>query len=432
MTAISLPSNAQENQIQIQNGKRSIPNQPIIPFIEGDGCGADIWRATRHVLDTAVSKAYGAQRQISWLEVYAGEKALSKCNTWLPEETLHAFRTYTIGIKGPLATPVGEGIRSLNVALRQTLDLYVCLRPVRWFPALPSPTKNPEKVNMVIFRENTEDLYTGIEFASDSPEATAFKEILKSHFPQQYEKIRFPHSSGIGIKPISKEGSQRLVKAAIQWALENQRRSVTLVHKGNIMKYTEGAFRNWGYEIARQNFADQIYTQLQYEETKKRRGEAAATSEMKAAQASGKLIIKDIIADAAFERALTYPQDFDVLATTNLNGDYLSDALAAQVGGLGIAPGANINFETGAAIFEATHGTAPDIANQDKANPCSLILSGEMMLRYMGWNEAADLIIKGIEGALYNRTVTFDLYRLMENATLLTTSQFGNAIVENM
>ncbi|NOZ29649.1 MAG: NADP-dependent isocitrate dehydrogenase [Chloroflexi bacterium] len=427
---IQVPTEGEK--VTIQNGKLHVPDHPIIPFIEGDGTGRDIWRAANRVLDAAVEKAYGGRRKIHWMEVYAGEKAFNKFGTWLPDETIAAFKEFLIGIKGPLTTPIGGGIRSLNVALRKALDLYVCQRPVRWFPGVPSPVKHPEYVDMVVFRENTEDIYAGIEFEYGTEENQRFLALLKEHFPEEYAKIRFPETSGIGIKPVSKEGSQRLVRAAIRWALENNRRSVTLVHKGNIMKFTEGAFRNWGYEVAEEEFGDQVYTWAQWERTKAEKGEEAANAEQDAALKAGKLLIKDVIADIVFQQTITRAREFDVLATMNLNGDYLSDALAAQVGGIGIAPGGNINYTTGHAIFEATHGTAPKYADQDKVNPGSVILSGEMMFRYMGWHEAADLIIKGISGAIAAKTVTYDFHRLMEGATLLKCSEFGDAIIQHM
>jgi isocitrate dehydrogenase len=409
-----------------------VPNRPIIPFIEGDGSGPDLWRAARRVIDAVVQSAYGDERSITWYEIFAGDQARRLYDTALPAETLAAFKKFKVGIKGPLATPVGEGARSLNVALRQELDLFVCLRPVRWLPGTPSPVCHPERVDMVVFRENTEDLYAGIEFAAGTEENERFITLLHEQFPQAYARIRFPHTSGIGIKPISKEGSTRLVRAAIRYALQNQRRSVTLVHKGNIMKYTEGAFRKWGYELAQTEFADQVFTWPEWETIKKQSGEAAANAALTAARAEGKLLVKDIIADAAFETALTRPEDLDVLATPNLNGDYLSDALSAQVGGLGIAPGGNINFETGAAIFEATHGTAPLLAGQDKANPCSLLLSAGMMLRYLGWTEAANRLDKSIQTTIRHKTVTFDLAHLMEGATALSTTAFADALIRNL
>jgi isocitrate dehydrogenase len=418
--------------ITSSNGRLRVPSFPILPFIEGDGSGPDIWRAAKRVIDAAVKAAFGDARALAWMEVYAGGKAQQLFNTSLPQETLDAFKQYKVGIKGPLATPVGEGARSLNVTLRQELDLYVCQRPVRWLPGTPSPVRQPELVDMVVFRENTEDLYAGIEFEAGTEENERFLNIFQIQFPEQYKRIRFPATSGIGIKPISKEGTTRLVRAAIRFALENQRKSVTLVHKGNIMKYTEGAFRKWGYELAQSEFADQTYTWLQWETAKKRSGEAAANAEMAAARAAGKLLVKDIIADAAFETALTRPTDLDVLATPNLNGDYLSDALSAQVGGLGIAPGANINYDTGCAIFEATHGTAPLLAGLDKANPCSLLLSAGMMLHYIGWHEAANIMDKAIQTTIRHKTVTFDLAHLMEDGVELSTSAFADAVISHL
>jgi len=419
-------------KITIDNDKLIIPDHPIVPFIEGDGIGPDIWRAAKRVMEAAVQKAYQGKRAIVWVEVYAGEKAFNLYNTWLPEDTVRKFKEYLVGIKGPLTTPIGEGIRSLNVALRKELDLYACVRPVRWFKGTPSPIKHPELVDMVVFRENTEDLYTGIEFEYGSVEVELFKALFKENFPKEFAKIRFPNTMSIGFKPISKEGTSRLVRSSIRYALKNGRKSVTFVHKGNIMKFTEGRFRSWGYEIAEAEFGDHVYTWLQWERTKEVKGEDAANEEQKAALAEGKLLIKDVIADIVFQQTITRPTNFDVLATMNLNGDYLSDALAAQVGGIGIAPGANINYESGAAIFEATHGTAPIHANLDKANPCSVLLSGEMMLRYMGWTEAADLVIKGVEGAIQAKTVTYDFHRLMDGATLLSTTQFGDAMIHHM
>ncbi len=416
----------------MQNGHLVVPDHPVIPFVEGDGSGPDIWHAAKRVFDAAIRRAYGDQRKIDWLEVLAGAKAFRATNNWLPDETLSALRKYIVGIKGPLTTPVGGGIRSLNVALRKELDLYVCQRPVRWFPGVPSSVRDPEWVDMVIFRENTEDVYTGIEFEQGTSQNDLLLEFIKTQFPGEYERIRFPETVALGIKPISKEGSQRLVRAAIQWALEHHRRSVTIVHKGNIMKFTEGAFRRWGYEVAENEFGDRVYTSLQWQRTAKEKGEAAAEEEEKIARLDGKLMVKDVIADAAFETAINHPTEFDVLATPNLNGDYLADALAAQVGGIGIAPGGNINYLTGAAIFEATHGTAPRLADLDKANPSSVILSGEMMFRYLGWDDAADRVIKGVEGAIRARTVTYDFYQMMRDATLLKTSEFGDAVIRNM
>ncbi|MGB9639972.1 MAG: NADP-dependent isocitrate dehydrogenase, partial [Anaerolineales bacterium] len=419
-------------KIVMRGNRLAVPDHPIVPFVEGDGTGRDIWRASQLVFDAAVEKAYGGKRKIMWVEVLAGEKAYNQLGTWLPDETVQAFRDYLVGIKGPLTTPIGGGFRSLNVALRKALDLYVCLRPVRYFNGVPSPVKRPQDVDMVIFRENTEDIYTGIEFEYGTEENRKFKQLLKENFPQEYAKMRFPETAGIGLKPVSKEGTTRLVRAAIQYALENRRRNVTLVHKGNIMKYTEGAFRNWGYEVAEAEFGGRVYTWAQWERTKAAQGEEAANAEQEAALQEGKLLIKDVIADIVFQQTITRAREFDVLATMNLNGDYLSDALAAQVGGIGIAPGGNINYETGHAVFEATHGTAPKYADKDMVNPGSVILSGEMMLRYMGWKEAADLIIKGMEGAIAAKTVTYDFHRLMEGATLLKCSEFGEAIVKHM
>ena len=419
-------------RIQMAGGKLVVPANPIIPFIMGDGIGPDIWRATEAVLDAAVAKAYHGNRKMFWKEVLAGEKAFKQVGNWLPEETLSDFRKYLVGIKGPLTTPIGGGFRSLNVALRKELDLYVCLRPVRYFTGVPSPVKHPEQVDMVIFRENTEDIYTGIEFEMGTEGNTTFKRLLKENFPKEYAKIRFPDSAGIGIKPVSKEGTFRLVRAAFDYALTNKRRNVTLVHKGNIMKYTEGAFRNWGYELAESEYSGRVYTWAQWERTKEAQGEDAANREQDAALKAGLLLVKDVIADIVFQQTILRPKEFDVLATMNLNGDYLSDALAAQVGGIGIAPGGNINYDTGHAVFEATHGTAPKYADKDMVNPGSVILSGEMMLRYMGWNEAADLVIMGMEGAIGAKTVTYDFVRQMEGAKLLKCSEFGQAIIQKM
>ncbi len=419
-------------KITIQNGTLRVPDDPIIPFIEGDGTGPDIWRASVRVFDAAVEKAYGGRRRIEWMEVYAGEKAFKKFSTWLPDETVEAFREFLVGIKGPLTTPIGGGIRSLNVALRQLLDLYVCLRPVRWFKGVPSPVRHPEKVDMVIFRENTEDIYAGIEFEQASEDVKKVLAFLRESFPQMYKRVRFPETSSIGLKPVSREGSERLIRAAIQYALANKRRSVTFVHKGNIMKFTEGAFRNWGYALAEREFGDRVYTWDQWEGAKAKKGEAAADAEQKAELAAGRLLVKDAIADITLQQVLTRPEEFDVIATLNLNGDYLSDALAAQIGGIGIAPGGNINYVTGHAVFEATHGTAPKYANLDKVNPGSVVLSGEMMLRYMGWAEAADLIVKGMNGAIGGKTVTYDFARLMEGAKEVKCSEFGDAVIARM
>ena len=423
---------ASGEKITIQNGKLNVPVHPILPFVEGDGTGRDIWRASVRVFDAAVEKAYGGKRKVAWMEVYAGEKAFEQFGSWLPDETVEGFKEFLVGIKGPLTTPIGGGIRSLNVALRKALDLYVCQRPVCYFAGVPSPVKHPEYVDMVIFRENTEDIYTGIEFEYGTEANQKFKALLKEAFPAEYGKMRFPETSAIGIKPVSKEGTFRLVRAAIQWALDNHRKSVTLVHKGNIMKFTEGAFRNWGYEVAEAEFGERIYTWAQWERTKEKNGEEAANAEQDAALKAGKLLIKDVIADIVFQQTITRAREFDVLATMNLNGDYLSDALAAQVGGIGIAPGGNINYVTGHAVFEATHGTAPKYADKDVVNPGSVILSGEMMFRYLGWGEAADLIVKGIEGAITARTVTYDFHRLMEDATKLKCSEFGDAVIKHM
>jgi len=419
-------------RIGVQNGKLQVPNHPVVPFVEGDGTGRDIWRASVRVMDAAVEKAYRGKRKIHWMEVFAGEKAYNNFGSWLPDETVQAFQEFLVGIKGPLTTPIGGGIRSLNVALRKALDLYVCQRPVTYFAGVPSPVKHPEYVDMVVFRENTEDIYTGIEFELGSQDNRRFKELLKEQFPKEFTKMRFPETSGIGIKPVSQEGTARLVRAAIRWALEYKRRSVTLVHKGNIMKFTEGAFRNWGYEVAEQEFGDQVYTWSEWERARSEKGEDQANAEQDAALKAGKLLVKDVIADIVFQQTITRAREFDVLATMNLNGDYLSDALAAQVGGIGIAPGGNINYTTGHAVFEATHGTAPKYADKDMVNPGSVILSGEMMFRYMGWHEAADLIIKGMDGAIAAKTVTYDFHRLMDNATLLKTSEFGDAVIQQM
>jgi isocitrate dehydrogenase len=423
---------AQGAKITIRDGKLTVPDNPIIPFIEGDGTGPDIWRASVRVLDAAVQKAYGGKRKIHWMEVYAGEKSHKLLNSWLPDETVTACRDYLVSIKGPLTTPVGGGIRSLNVALRQLLDLYVCLRPVRWFKGVPSPVKHPEKVDMVIFRENTEDIYAGIEFEAGTEENKKFLDMFKQSFPKLYAKIRFPDSSGIGIKPVSKEGSERLIRSAIEYAVKNKRKSLTLVHKGNIQKFTEGAFRNWGYQLAEREFSTQTYTWEQWERTKAAKGEKDANSEMDAARKAGLVIVKDAIADIALQQVLTRSDEFDVIATLNLNGDYISDALAAQVGGIGIAPGGNINYKTGHAVFEATHGTAPKYANLDKVNPGSVILSGEMMLRYMGWLEAADAIISAMDKTIAEKIVTYDFARLMEGAKEVSTTAFGDALIRNL
>jgi len=431
-TAPQITAPADGAKMSIKNGRLVVPDNPIVPFIEGDGTGPDIWRASVRVMDAAVQKAYGGRRKIHWMEVYAGEKSNRLLHTWLPDETVTACRDYLVSIKGPLTTPIGGGIRSLNVALRQLLDLYVCLRPVRWYKGVPSPVKNPQKVDMVIFRENTEDIYVGIEFESGTDENKKFLDLFKQSFPKAYAKIRFPASSGIGIKPVSKEGSERLIRSAIEYAIANKRKSVTLVHKGNIQKFTEGAFRNWGYQLAEREFAAQTYSWEQWERTKAAKGEKEANAEMQTAKDGGRVLIKDAIADITLQQVLTRPDEFDVIATTNLNGDYISDALAAQVGGIGIAPGGNINYLTGHAIFEATHGTAPKYANLDKVNPGSVILSGEMMFRYMGWLEAADAIISAMDRTIGQKTVTYDFARQMEGATEVSTSAFGDALIRNL
>jgi isocitrate dehydrogenase len=455
------------DKISIQNGELQVPDRPIVPFIEGDGTGPDIWRASQRVFDAAVEKAYGGKRRISWFEVYAGEKSFNKLESWLPDDTVQAFREYLVGIKGPLTTPIGGGIRSLNVALRQLLDLYVCLRPVRYFEGVPSPVRNPQSVDMVIFRENTEDIYAGIEFLEGDEGTARFLAMFKDAFPERYKKIRFPGSSGIGIKPISREGTDRLVRAAIQFALRQERKSVTMVHKGNIMKFTEGAFKSWGYELAAREFRAETVSEreswilankesnsdISTEENARRiepgyemmtpDQQASVRSEVEQVLRSiwkthggGKwkkmLMVKDTIADITLQQVLTRASEFDVIATMNLNGDYLSDALAAQVGGIGIAPGGNINYDTGHAIFEATHGTAPKYANQDKVNPGSVILSGEMMLRHLGWDEAAQKILDGMNKAIAAKRVTYDFERQMDGATLLKCSEFADEIIRNM
>jgi len=451
-------------RIRSANGRLEVPDHPVIPFIEGDGTGPDIWRASQRVFDAGVQKAYGGKRRIAWMEVLAGEKAFNRTASWLPDETVRAFQDYTVGIKGPLTTPVGGGIRSLNVALRQLLDLYVCLRPVRYFDGVPSPVRHPELVDMVIFRENTEDIYAGIEWAAGTPEARKLVAFLQNDMG--VKQIRFPDTSAIGIKPVSAEGSERLVRAAIEYALRHKRRSVTLVHKGNIMKFTEGAFRDWGYALATREFRQQViaereswilgnqeakpdisvetnaraidpgYDVMTPDQQAKVRADVEAALRLWETHGKGqwkhKLLIRDPIADITLQQVLTRPREFDVIATLNLNGDYLSDALAAQVGGIGIAPGGNINYVSGHAIFEATHGTAPKYANLDQVNPGSVILSGEMMFRHLGWNEVADLIIRGTEGAIAAKTVTYDFHRLMEGARLLKCSGFGQAIIDHM
>lgn len=463
-TQFKIPAGGEK--ITIKSGKLQVPDNPIIPFVEGDGTGRDIWRASVRVFDAAVLKAYGGKRKVHWVEVFAGEKAFRQFKTWLPDETVEAFKEFFVGIKGPLTTPIGGGIRSLNVALRKALDLYVCQRPVRYFNGVPSPVKHPEYVDMVIFRENTEDIYTGIEFQCGTEDNLKFKKLFKEAFPKEYAKMRFPETAGIGIKPVSCEGTERLVSAAIKWSLENKRKSVNFVHKGNIMKFTEGAFKDWGYAVAKRVFRSEIVTEretwilgnkekdpaLSVEDNAKAidpgyemmapEKQAEIRAEVETALVlwpthgegkwKSKLLIKDTIADIVFQQTITRAREFDVLATPNLNGDYISDALAAQVGGMGIAPGANINYLTGHAIFEATHGTAPKYANLDKVNPGSVILSGEMMFRYLGWKEVADLIVKGMEGAVAAKTVTYDLARLMEGATEIKCSEFGDAIINHM
>ena len=421
---------AEGQKITLQNGKLNVPNNPIIPFIEGDGIGVDVTPAMLKVVDAAVEKAYKGERKISWMEVYTGEKSTHVYgqDVWLPAETLDLIRDYRVAIKGPLTTPVGGGIRSLNVALRQTLDLYVCLRPVRWYKGVVSPVKEPQKVNMCVFRENTEDIYAGIEWEAGTPEAEKFYRFL--HDEMGVTKVRFPETSSFGVKPVSVEGTERLVRAAIEFALANRLPSVTLVHKGNIMKFTEGGFKLWGYALAEREFPDKTFTWPQYEKIKKEKGEDAAATALLDAEAAGKVVIKDVIADAFLQNTLLVPEEYSVIATLNLNGDYVSDQLAAMVGGIGIAPGANIG--DGVALFEATHGTAPKYAGQDKVNPGSIILSAEMMLRHMEWFEAADLIVKGMEGAINAKTVTYDFERLMEGAKLLKCSEFGDAIIANM
>ena len=441
-------------KITITNGKLNVPANPIIPFIRGDGTGPDIWAASVRVMDAAVEQAYAGQRKIAWMEVFAGETAFKQFNNWLPDDTVEAFREFLVGIKGPLTTPVGGGIRSLNVALRQMLDLYVCLRPVQYFTGVPSPVKRPELVAMTIFRENTEDIYAGIEFAAGSPEAAKVLAFLEQEFPKDFKKIRFgtqqagidymklaapdhsPKSAevcvGVGIKPVSAMGTIRLMKAAVDYALRFKRKSVTIVHKGNIMKFTEGAFRDWAYNASERIYGDKVYTWSKWERTKKEKGEEAANAEQKAALAGGAILIKDAIADIALQQVLTRPTDFDVIATLNLNGDYLSDALAAQVGGIGIAPGGNINYVTGHAIFEATHGTAPKYAGKDQVNPGSVVLSGEMMLRHLGWTEAANLILKGLNGAIASKRVTYDFARQMDGATEIKCSAFGDNMIAHM
>ena len=432
MSKINIPIAGEK--ITMTGRKLNVPDNPIIPFIEGDGIGPDIWASAVRVIDAAVEKAYGGSKKIHWMEVFAGEKSneVYGKDSWLPQDTLDYINEYLIAIKGPLTTPVGGGIRSINVALRQELDLYVCLRPVRWYDGVPSPVKDPSLINMAIFRENTEDIYAGIEFEAGSEDATRFLDLMKNHFNHRFGKIRFPKTVGIGIKPVSKEGTQRLVFDAIEYAIRLERKSVTLVHKGNIMKFTEGGFKNWGYEIAEHKFSDQTFTWAKYDQIMEKDGKDAANIAQDKAVSEGKVIVKDVIADAFLQQILTRPEEYDVIATMNLNGDYISDALAAQVGGIGISPGGNINYITGKAIFEATHGTAPKYAGLDKVNPGSVILSGEMMLRYIGWEDAADKIVKTMHTTISNKTVTYDFDRLMEGATLLKCSEFGDALIQNM
>ncbi len=418
------------SEITIRRGKLKVPNDPIIPFIEGDGTGADIWAAAVRVLDAAVEKAYAGKKKIIWKEVLAGEKAFNKTGNWLPDETLSVINQYKVAIKGPLTTPVGGGIRSLNVALRQQLDLYACVRPVRWFKGVPSPVKEPGLVDMVIYRENTEDIYAGIEYLAGTPEAAKVLDFLQNEMG--VTKIRFPKSSSFGIKPVSKEGTERLVRSALDYTIKYKRKSLTLVHKGNIMKFTEGKFKDWGYELAEKEYGDKVFTWAEYDRIKADKGEEAANKAQAAAVAAGKIIVKDVIADAFLQQILLRPAEYDVIATLNLNGDYVSDALAAQVGGIGIAPGANINYLTGHAIFEATHGTAPKYAGKDMVNPASVILSGVMMLEYMGWDKAAKLIVKGLERSIRKKRVTYDFERLMKGATKLKCSEFGTEIISNM
>jgi isocitrate dehydrogenase len=420
----------QGEKITVTNGVLNVPNNPVIPFIEGDGIGPDIWAAASKVLEAAVDKAYNGKKSIVWKEVLAGEKAFNQTGEWLPNETLEVIREYIIAIKGPLTTPIGGGIRSLNVALRQELDLFTCLRPVRYFQGVPSPVKRPEDTDMVIFRENTEDIYAGIEYAKGSEEVQKLINFLQNEMG--VNKIRFPETSGIGIKPVSEEGTKRLVRAAINYAINEGRKSVTLVHKGNIMKFTEGAFKNWGYELAEQEFGDKVFTWAEYDRIVESEGKDAANKAQADAESAGKIIVKDSIADIFLQQILTRPSEFDVVATMNLNGDYISDALAAQVGGIGIAPGANINYETGHAIFEATHGTAPKYAGLDKVNPSSVLLSGVLMLEHLGWNEAAKLVMDSVEKTIASKVVTYDFARLMEGATEVGCSAFGNALIENM
>ncbi|MGM8366273.1 NADP-dependent isocitrate dehydrogenase [Virgibacillus sp. W0181] len=417
-------------KITVDNGVLNVPDQPIIPFIEGDGTGPDIWASSRNVFDAAVEKAYKGKKKIEWKEVYAGEKAYNKTGEWLPNETLDQINEYKIAIKGPLTTPIGGGFRSLNVALRQELDLFTCLRPVRWFEGVPSPVKRPEQVDMAVFRENTEDIYAGIEWQAGTDDVKKVIDFLQNEMG--VKNIRFPETSGIGIKPVSEEGTKRIVRASIEYAINEGRKSVTLVHKGNIMKFTEGAFKNWGYEVAEEEYGDKVFTWAEYDRIVEKDGKEAANKAQDEAEKSGKIIVKDAIADISLQQILTRPEEFDVITTMNLNGDYLSDALAAQVGGIGIAPGANINYDTGHAIFEATHGTAPKYAGLDKVNPSSVILSGVLMLEHLGWREAADLITKAMDKTIASKVVTYDFARLMDGATEVKCSEFGNELIKNM
>ena len=420
----------QGEKIIVENGKMTVPNHAIIPFIEGDGTGPDIWAAASRVLEKAVEKAYNGEKKIVWKEVLAGQKAYDQTGEWLPKETLDTIRDYKIAIKGPLTTPIGGGIRSLNVALRQELDLFTCLRPVRYFEGVPSPVKNPEDVDMQIFRENTEDIYAGIEWQESTDEVKKVVDFIQNEMG--VDKIRFPETSGIGIKPVSKEGTERLVRSAIEYALNEGKKSVTLVHKGNIMKFTEGSFKNWGYDLAEREYGDKVFTWKEYDAIVEEKGREAADQAQKEAEDAGKIIVKDSIADIFLQQILTRPKEFDVVATMNLNGDYISDALAAQVGGIGIAPGANINYDTGHAIFEATHGTAPKYAGLDKVNPSSVILSGTLMLDHLGWREASELIAKAMDKTIASKVVTYDFARLMDNATEVKTSEFADELIKNM
>ncbi len=429
---MSQPTDPKAQIVHVSNGSIVVPDQPTIPFIEGDGVGPEIMASARRVVDAAIEKAYQGKRALNWLEVYAGGKALALTGSELPEETLEAFKRFHIGLKGPLNTPVGEGIRSLSVALRKELDLYANLRPVKYYSPAPSPLRQPEKVDMVLFRENTEDVYAGVEFPSGSAQVKAFLDFLKATAPLEFDRIRFPDSTALGFKPVSREGSERIIRTALEYALKNHRKSLTLLHKGNIMKFTEGAFMKWGYALAETEFAEQIYSMRKHQQIAAEQGSTAASAALQTARESGKLIVKDMIVDAAFERAIAHPEDLDVLVTTNLNGDYLSDALAALVGGLGIAPGANINYINGDAIFEAVHGTAPEIAGKNQANPCSLILSCVLMLRYLAWGEAAELVENALRQTIANRCVTPDFYCQMENATQCSTSEFTSLIIDRL